>query len=166
MVQDGEQLWERAFIQTWQQRFSADGKHLVAVVSPKYGQWTMAVDGVAWASSFGDMIPDWTFSPDGTRVAAVFKAGEHWSLAVDGRRWRNDFAMAFNPVFSPDGNHLALRVELQDGSHTIAVDDQIWSHACQHAWDPVFSPDSEKVLIRCVEDGVYHRRVLAVRDLL
>jgi hypothetical protein len=73
--------------------------------------------------------------------------------------------MAFKPVFSPDGEHLATRVE-KNGKYTIALNDRLWSRQCEAAWDPIFSPEGDKILLRTVEDGMYYRRVLPVAELI
>ena len=58
LAQDGEFLWERPFVQLWHQMFSPEGDRIAAVVSPKYGRWTVAVDGLPWKQSFKDMVTD------------------------------------------------------------------------------------------------------------
>jgi hypothetical protein len=71
--------------------------------------------------------------------------------------------MAWQPVFSPDNQYLAAKVE-KKGKHTIAVNDRLWTGECDNVWDPVFSPDSRKLLLRSVENGIYYRRVIPVTD--
>ena len=83
---------------------------------------------------------------------------------VDGGVWKDAFEMAWKPVFSPDGNRLAAKVQ-KNGKYTIAMDDRLWSHQCEAVWDPVFSPDSQKILLKSLEDGSYYRRVIPVTDL-
>jgi len=73
LAQDGKTLWDKSFVQCWHQVFNRDASKLAAIVAPKYGRWTIAVDGQPWRTTFGDMVTDVVFSPDGTRVAALGK---------------------------------------------------------------------------------------------
>ena len=135
------------------------------MVSPKYGQWTVAVDGRPWTVTFKDLVTDVVFSPDSQRTAAVAKQGEHWKIAADGAVWQHDFDMAWKPVFSPDSQHLAARVD-KKGKYTIAIDDRLWERQCEAVWDPVFSPQGDKILLRSIENGKYYRRILPVAELI
>ena len=84
-------------------------------------------------------------------------------MAVDGAVWQNSFDMAWQPVFSPGGETVAVRVE-KNGKYTIALNDKLWKQECDALWNPVFSPDGDKLLVRSVEAGVYHRRVVSVAE--
>jgi len=165
LAQDSDILWDGRYLQVWRQAFSADGKQLAAVVSPKYGRWTLAVNDHPWSITLGEMVADWAFSNDGQTLAAVFKQDEHWSLAINEKKWQHRFDMVFSPVISDNGQRVAARVE-KNGNYTIAVDDHVWDRACQVIWDPIFSQDGEKLLIRSVEDGIFYRRVIPVSDIV
>ena len=164
LAKDGEIIWKGRYLQTWHQKYSADGRKLAAIVSPKYGRWTIAVDDRPWTSTLGDMVADWAFSSYGQTIAAVFKQGAHWSLAVDGQKWQHRFDMVFAPVISDDGQRVAAKVE-KDGNYTLVVDDKIWNRTCQAVWDPIFSPDGQKLLTRSVENDTYYRRVIPVSEI-
>jgi hypothetical protein len=164
LAQDGQPLWDRQFVQAWKPVFNADASRLAAVVAPKYGRWTVAVDGSPWSATFADMVTDLTFSPDGSRIAALAKEGDSWRIVADGSAWSQAFDMAWQPVFSADNRYLAAKVE-KNGYYTIAVNDRLWSHECDAVWDPAFSADSRNILLRSIEDGIYYRRVLPVSDL-
>jgi WD40 repeat protein len=165
LAEDGHPIWDQRFVQVWHQKFSPDGSKLAAIVAPKYGKWTVAVDGQPWPVTFNDLVTDLQFSPNGNHVAALTKDGEKWSVVKDGKAWKSAFDMAWKPVFSPDGKHLAARVE-KKSKFTIAVNDRLWSNSCEAAWDPVFSPEGDKILLRTVEDGIYHRRVIPLSELI
>jgi len=47
----------------------------------------------------------------------------------------------------------------------IVVDGRIGKHSFDELWDPVFSPDGTKLLVRCVEDGKYYRRIVPVSGI-
>ena len=75
-------------------RLPRDGSKLAAIMAPAYGRWTVALDGVPWQTTFSDMVTDLVFSPDGDRLAALAKDGDHWMVVVDGTAWRHDLDMA------------------------------------------------------------------------
>ena len=93
------------------------------------------------------------------------KNSGHWFVAVDGVVWTNFFDMAFQPVFSPDSNYVAVKYE-QNGKFGIAVNDRLWNGGYDEIRDPVFSPAGDKILLRTLKDGVYARHVLSVADML
>ena len=161
LAENGREIWERRFVQLWQLAFSPNGRRLAAIVAPSFGRWTVAVDGVPWPVTVGEMVTDLVFSPDGARVAAAFKDRGRWSLGADGRLWQTTFDMVGKPVFSADGRHLAAAVQRQ-GVCTVAVDDRVWTRDCETAWDPEFSPDGTRLLLRTIEGGTYFRRVVPV----
>ena len=82
-------------------------------------------------------------------------------LVIDAVPWRSIFDAMFIPVFSPDGCHVACRVK-NVGEYGVFLDDKPVTGVCDFAWDPVFSPDGGKLLIKTVEEGKYHRRILQV----
>jgi Tol biopolymer transport system component len=77
--------------------------------------------------------------------------------------------MAWAPVFSPDEQHVAAKIE-KDGQFTVAVDGKPMKTQFKNVWNPVFSPDGEKILIRAIEGSgdkeTYVRQVLPVTEIL
>jgi hypothetical protein len=144
---------------------SPDGTKLAAIVAPKFGKWTIAVDGNPWSAMFGDMLTDAVFSPDGNRIAAVGKHDARYMIVVDDKVWKNTFDMAWQPVFSPSGSEVAVKIE-RNGKYSIAVNDRLWDQECDAIWDPVFSPDGHKILLKTLQGGLYTRRVIATEDIL
>ncbi len=164
MAMNGQIIWPRRFVQLWQQRFNSDGSTLAAIVAPEYGRWTVAVDGTPWGATFGQMVTDLTFSPDGDHVGALGKDGDQWRIVVDGRVWRIGCDMAWRPVFAPDGHTVAAKIQ-KGGRYTIAVNDRLWQQSCDMIWDPCFSADGKQVLIRSIEAGTYMRRIVPVSTI-
>jgi hypothetical protein len=164
MASDGQIIWPHSFVQLWHQQFNDDGSKLAAIVAPKYGRWTVAVDGTPWSATFKDMVMDVSFSPDGQCVAALAKEGDQWMVAVDGRPWRQTFEMAWKPVFSPDSRSVAAKVE-KGGRYTLSVDDHLWSEDFDMIWEPIFSPGGDRLLVRSLEKGVYRRQIIPVSTI-
>jgi hypothetical protein len=76
--------------------------------------------------------------------------------------------MAWAPVFSPDGELAAAKVEI-NGKYRIAVNGRLLDLAFSEAWDPVFSPGGDKLLVKGIgtdEDvGKYCRHILETDNL-
>ena len=98
------------------------------------------------------------------RIATIVKKNNRYTIAVNGKPWENDFDMIWDPVFSPDGRQVAAKAE-KNRKFVIVIDGRIGKHGYDALWDPFFSPDGEKLLIRCIEDGKYYRRILPVSEV-
>lgn len=165
LAEEGEIIWEPAYVQCWHQMIHGDSGRMIAIVAPSYGKWTVAVDGAPWAARFGGMVTDTVFSPDGQSVAALGVENDIYRVVVDDVVWPEKFDMAWAPVFSPDGKRIAAKVE-KNGRYTIALNGKLWSRPCQAVGQPIFSPDGSRLLIKSIEDGRYYRRVIDVKDIV
>ena len=87
LLMNDKPVWNKSFLQVWHQTFSPDTNRIAAVACPQFGRWTLVVDGDLWRPTFGHVVLEPVFSPDGKRVAAVVKDEETWSMAVDGKPW-------------------------------------------------------------------------------
>ena len=47
----------------------------------------------------------------------------------------------------------------------VVINGKPGKYAFDELWDPLFSPDGEKLLIRCIEDGKYYRKVVPVKEI-
>ena len=65
LMKDGKPYWDRGFTQLWHQMYSPDGEKMAAIVASSFGKWTIAVDGNPWPLTFGELVSDAVFSPDG-----------------------------------------------------------------------------------------------------
>jgi len=164
LAENGAPFWKNRFVQLWHPTVATAGDHVAAVVATAYGQWTVAVDDVAWPTAFSDMVLAPHFSPDGRRVAAVFKDDGRWGIVVDGRPWSKRFDMVWEPVFSPDGARLVAKVEV-DGRPGLTAGGQVWTSDMDRLWDPVFSPDGKHVLVRGMTGGKVFRQVIPAAEL-
>jgi hypothetical protein len=60
---------------------------------------------------------------------------------------------------------VAAKIE-RNGKYSVAVNDRIWDQAFDVIWDPVFSPEGDKIMLRTLQDGVYTRNVLSVKEIV
>ena len=76
--------------------------------------------------------------------------------------------MAWRPIFSPDGEKVAAKVE-KNGLYTIVVNGKPLRQEFPAVWDPVFSPDSDKILIKAIKaepkEIKYFRSVMRLQDI-
>lgn len=165
MVINGKPIWDKYFVQLWNQRCSNDGKHIAAVAAPEFGKWTVVIDGILWKKTFSDVVMPPVFSPDGKTVAAVVKDRGKWTVAVDGVPWNLNFDRIWQPAFSPDGKNIIVKAE-KDGGFFIVLNGRIGKDNFEILWEPLFSPDGEKVLIKGVKNGKYYRKIFSLGEIL
>ena len=165
LAENGEIIWNSQFDQLWQQKTCPNGNHIAAVVSPRFGRWTVAKNEKPWKMTFSDIVTNVVFSSDGNRLAAIVKNKGKWTIVVDGIPWKNMFDMVWEPVFSSDNQFIAAKIE-KNKKFSIAVNDCILPFDCESAWNPVFSPEGDKLLIRTIENGNYYRRILPLAELM
>lgn len=165
---NGEIVWDGRYLQLWHHQYSADGKTIAAIVAPKYGQQTVAVNDKPWRLTFNNLVTDLVVSPDGKRAACAARSDGKWAIAEDGKCWDESFDMAWAPVFSPDSRHIASKVE-KNGRFYIFIDGKPIKYNFEAAWNPVFSPDGDKVLVKGIggeNKGQYCRYVFKLSELL
>ena len=95
----------------------------------------------------------------------MVKENDRWTVAVDGVPAIETFDMAWDPVFSPSGDHTLARVR-RDGRYALLVDGRKTGAAYDRVWDPVFSPDGNRVLLKYMVDGTIYRHVAAMNELV
>ncbi|MCL5124721.1 MAG: hypothetical protein M1511_09545 [Deltaproteobacteria bacterium] len=88
-----------------------------------------------------------------------------WTITVDDIPWHESFDMIWDPVFSPDGLHVAAKAA-RGSDYLMVIDGKIFQKGFDNLGDPVFSPDGSKLLTKTVEDGRYFRKVVPLGDLL
>lgn len=170
LAKNGELYWDHRFAQLWGIQTSKDGQHLAAIVAPKYGQFTVAMDKKTWSTTY-PVLTDMIISPDGNNIAALGQSGTalsesgykleypKWQVIVNNQPWIDWYDNAFKPIFSLDSQHVAVKVEKR-GKYTIALDGKIFPQEFSELWDPIFNPESDKVLIKAL-DGHTFKRIVA-----
>ena len=86
---NGQTWGETVFDKIWHLRFAPDGR-LTAIVS-EMGEWTMAVDGVAWENKFG-YVWEPRFSSDGASIAAAIQQDMKYAMVLNGTPWEQMFS--------------------------------------------------------------------------
>lgn len=161
LAEDEKIIWKRKYNQLWNNIYSPNGESIAAIVAPKFGKWTVAVDDKSWNTSFDEYLGDLTYSPDGTGIAAIGKHKGKWHLVHDGVKDKSGYDRLWKPVFSPAGSQLACKAE-KDGKYYVLLNKGLLEDSYDYLWDPSFSPCGKFVLIRSIRDGSYYRRILKV----
>jgi hypothetical protein len=78
--------------------------------------------------------------------------------------WSDTYDKAWDPVFSPGGDKIVVKVE-KNGQYFVVVNGKVGKQGYEALWNPVFSPDGTKLLVRCMNNGKYYRRVVPVSDI-
>ncbi|GLI53306.1 electron transfer complex subunit TmcD [Thermodesulfovibrio yellowstonii] len=165
LAMNGKIIWDKYFVQLWNQRVGPDKKKIATVVATDFGKWTIAVDGIPWNRTFSQAVLPPQFSPDGKKVAAVVRENNQWTVAVDGIPWKRGFERVWSPQFSPDSSHIVTKAE-KEGVYFIVLDGEIGKDTFDVLWEPQFSPDGEKILVRCIKNGRYYRKILTIGEIL
>jgi hypothetical protein len=171
LARDGELAWPARYCQLWHLRTDARGKRIAAIVSPKFGRFTVRVGETLWKTTY-PVLTDLRLGPEGERSAAVGASRidpEHpdplfapptWQLVVDDQPASGWFDQVFPPVFSPDGAFVAARVKHKNRFGYI-LDGRVYPREFDMAWDPVFSSDGKRIMLR-VRDGDSLKRIVAI----
>lgn len=160
LAQDGQIIWEPRFVQCWQQVISQDGKNIAAIVAPKFGSFTVAVNGKAWDVA-SPVVTDLVIGREGGPVAALACVdNDDWQVLVDGYTWAGTWDMAWKPVISP-GRDVAVKVR-KGKRETIVINGKPYAREFDQVFEPTFSPDGKKLLIRGIDKGSVVRIVADV----
>ena len=169
LAQDNHIIWDPGYEQLWQVQVSPSGSDILAIGAPKYGHFTVIRNNRPWHTVY-PVLTDLTLSPEGERAAAVGQcclgapdderglATQKWQVVVDDEPWSGWYDRVLRPVFSPDGEHVAVRVK-HEGKFAYLLDGSVCPRTFDAAWDPVFSPDGQTILLR-VRDGNRFLRIV------
>ncbi|MDO9631797.1 MAG: WD40 repeat domain-containing protein [Humidesulfovibrio sp.] len=161
LAQDDQIIWEPKFAQCWQQVISQDGKNIAAIVAQKFGAFTVAVNGKPWGITL-PVVTDLVIGRQGEVVAALGNTDNRdWRIMVDGTFWDGTWDMAWQPVISANGGHVAVKVE-KAGRQTLVVNGRVYPREFTKVWEPTFSPDGTKMLIRALDKDAFLRIVAEV----
>jgi hypothetical protein len=161
IARDGRLVCKPEFTQLWGLQ-SVNG-HIYAIVAPRFGRWTVAIDCVPWRNDRAEALDQLTIHGASGRIAARAKLDNRWTMIVDQRFWERKYDMVWGPVFSPDGSRVAAKVE-SGGRSTIAVDDRLYREEFDEVWEPIFGPDGDRILIRAIRGNDYLRIVAKLEE--
>ncbi|MDP3427285.1 MAG: WD40 repeat domain-containing protein, partial [Humidesulfovibrio sp.] len=161
LAQDDQIIWGPKFAQCWHQVISQDGKNIAAIVAPQFGAFTVAVNAKPWSISM-PVVTDLVIARQGEVVAALGNNDNRdWRVMVDGKFWDGSWDMAWTPVISPSGGHVAVKVE-RAGRQTLVVNGRVYPREFTKVFEPTFSPDGTKLLIRALDKDAFLRIVAEV----
>ncbi len=120
---------------------SLDGELVARVVSMDQGEFTIAVNGQQWDTSY-DNIWNLHFTPEGRAVGLVSSMGT-WTLAIDGQIWPQEYEYIWQPRVGLSGEHIAAAVKV-DGQYGMAVDGQNWEHLFPNATGFTATPEADR----------------------
>ncbi len=158
---DGKPFWNKGYDQLWHLAQAPGRKDIAAIVSPKFAQWTVAVNDRPWKTTWDTMVSEIHYSQDGTTLVALAKHGEKWDLAVNDQPWNLGAEQLFHPVVSFDGGAVAVVAE-NKGRFDLVVNNKVVAGGYEMMGKPVFSPDMGKILVKGIENGVYKRRIVSL----
>ncbi len=161
VLKDGIPFWENFFLQVWDLKINPVSKRIAAIVSPKYGKWTVAENDKLWDIDINDMISDIVFNSAGDSLVAVVKNNAKWTLAVDGKIWNHWFDRVWGPVISDNGN-LVVAIAEENGKYALVINDQIQPDKFEILFQPVIHPDGNKILLKGIKDDTYLRKVILI----
>ncbi len=152
---DGEIVWPSHYIQLWEPVFSPNGRRIAAVISPEFGKWSLALDGVPWKTRVDGHLSKPVFSPCGSRVGCTGRHKGKALILIDDCPMATNYDKAWNPTFSQYGNHAAARVK-KGPWFTVLLNGIEISRRFTWMPDPVFTPDGKHLMICGIEKNGPH----------
>lgn len=147
MVIDGNKSPAYDDIDNYCPVFNADGSHMAYAVM-KDEKWMVVLDGVpgpAYDMIYGDSI---NFTPGGHFIYTARTTNGDLVAVVDGKELPKSVS---NPVFSPDGKHMAY-CAWKDKQGVVAVDDKV-SPEFESILPPFFNDNGELECLALRNDG-------------
>jgi len=119
------------------------------------------VNGKTWGIT-SPVVTDLVIGREGGTVAALGCVdNSDWQVLVDGRAWAGTWDMAWKPVISTLGGHVAVKVR-KGKRETIVINGKPYAREFDQVFEPTFSPDGKKLLIRGIDKGSVVRIVADV----
>jgi hypothetical protein len=108
------------------------------------------------------VVTDLVVCPEGECVAALGNENNtNWRVMVNNKVWDGVWDMAWRPVLSSGGKHVAVKVE-KAGKQTVVIDGRVHDQEYDRVFQPVFSPEGDKLLIPAINGNDFLRIVIPV----
>jgi hypothetical protein len=161
LYRDDKPFWSNHFFQLWKVKSNPDGSRITAVVSDKFGKWSICENDTLWDVEIDTMIPDTFCSADGATLVAPAKHSGRWMLLVNNSVWDFSADQLMDPVISTSGRVVSVPVK-KNGQWFLAINGKIESEGYDCMADPVISPDESKVMLKAVKNDVFVRKLIHV----
>lgn len=157
LFKNDKPLWHTGFGQLW--KLTPFEEKIAAVVSDRFGLWTVCENETPWDIRCNTMISDLIYSGDGRDLYAVCKHNGCWDIAVNGTPWGIRTQRLWPPVISPDSRFAVARA-VKNGSHHLFINGNRLSRSFDQLFDPVFSSDGTGLVVKSIKNGIYSRQVI------
>ena len=165
LFKDEAPFWDKSYEQFGQLAIHGDGKKIAAIVSDRYGKWTVSENDRTWALHCDSMISTLFYSDNGDSLVAVFKDQGFWDIAVNGKPWNIKADKLWNPIVSSNSEILATRME-KEGIFYLVVNGKVYQESFDMIFEPQISPDNDKILLKAMKNGIYLRQILTLDKVL
>ncbi len=148
-----ESAWDKKFISVFGCAFSPNGEKVAAGVRFSNREFSIAVDGNIWESTFLQVWePVFLNNVD---VLAPVKTEIRWQLYCNGRPfWEYGFTQIWNLRVHPAKEKIAGVIATDLGKWTVIVNGTPWKYSFSDlVLPPIFSPDGEKVAVAVKDKG-------------
>ena len=131
-----------------------DGDQVAALFVGDDSKSHLCVNGTVWTHSFNRV---WypRFTPKNS-LTALAQDDDGWTLIVDDSPWDTRFDYAWDTRFNDNGNHIALKYQVQ-GEYGMAVDGMSWDTGYSGIAQGVLSQDGLKsaavVQLKAISEG-------------
>ncbi len=164
LYKDDNPFWQSSFGQMWKLTLNEQKNKIAAVVSDKFGHWTVCENERVWDFHCNTMISDLFYSENGDQLIAVCKNNDSWDIVINSKPWGLQASKLWKPVISSNGQWCATRME-KNKKQWLVVNGTVCKASFDQLFDPVISQDNSKILIKSINNGIYSRQVLELETL-
>lgn len=164
LYKNGLPFWQTGYEQVWQQTSCPGSGEIAAVISPKYGRWTVRQNRKVWDVDADTMINGLCYSQDGSSLWALVKDRGSWDMVVNNKPWGLGADKLWQPAASSDSSVIAARMQ-RKGRYFLTVNGMIYPKSFDMVFDPVISPAGDKIMLKTIENNTYTRHILSLDDI-
>jgi len=165
LYKDNADFWNRPFEQVWNIAVHEPSNKIAAIVSEKFGKWSVCENNTMLDFSCDTMISELFYSDNGQLLIALFKDKGTWDIAVNGKKWNLTADKLWAPQVSSDTTVLAARME-KNGRFHLVVNGTVYPEQFEMMFEPAISPDNKKILLKAIKNGIYSRQILSLDKIV